>query len=47
MSLLGRFRPKPGRGRTVNKFPKQLWGSDDAPRQHPSQVTDPSVRLHS
>lgn len=58
MSLIGQIQARPGKGigRTVDEFPK-LGGvcndeddgddEDDAPCQHPSQVTDPSARLYS
>lgn len=46
MSLLGQVQARPGNrvGRTVDEFPKSFGVSDDdddAPRQHPSRVSDP------
>lgn len=54
MSLLGQVQARPGKGgvgRTVDEFPQVAFGGSDddgdAPRQHPSRVTDPSARLYS
>lgn len=53
MSLLGQVQDKPGRGSHCGQVPQVVWGGrgddddDDAPRQHPSQVTDPLARLYS
>lgn len=52
MSLLGRVQAKPGKGvgRTVDTSSPKYFDNDDdddAPRQHPAQVIDPSARLYS